>query len=119
MHDKGAWRNERFQISKNSMLSKGHKVMFIPKFHCEINPTVCVWCHAKHCARVNCNYTFQGLENTIEKALNSVNVELIRKYSRKVREYHRAFRKNINRERKCKKLKIYKSHCHMMEITHI
>ena len=38
--------------------------------------------------------TFQGLERTIEKALDSVNVE-IRKYFRKAREYHRAYRNNI------------------------
>ena len=52
--------------------------MFIPKFHCEINPINCVWCHAKYCTRVNCDYIFQGLENTVEKTLDSVSVELIR-----------------------------------------
>ena len=107
----GEMRDFEFQKTQvEVILSKGHKVMFIPKFHCEIIPTVRVWYHAKHCTRVNCNYTFQGLENTIEKVLDSVSVELIRKYSRKVREYHRAFRKNINRKRNTKKLKIYKSH---------
>ena len=69
--------------------------MFIPKFHCEINPIERVWCSAKQYTRAHCDYTFQGLERTIEKALDSVNVEMIRKYFRKVREYHRAYRNNI------------------------
>ena len=35
---------------------------------------------------------FAGLEKTIDTALNSITVELIRKYFRKVREYQRAYR---------------------------
>ena len=38
------------------------KVMFIPKFHCEINPIERVWCHAKQYTRAHCDYSFQGLE---------------------------------------------------------
>ena len=92
--------------------------MFMPKLHYEIKHIDCVWCHAKHFTMVNCDYTFQGLENTSKKALDSVSVELIRKYSSKVRENHKAFRNNINRERTAKTLKIYKNHCRMMEITY-
>ena len=49
----------------------------------------------KQYTRAHCDNTFQGLERTIEKALDSVNVEMIRKYFRKAREYHRAYRGNI------------------------
>ena len=53
----GEMRDFEFQKTQvEVILSKGYKVMFIPKFHCEINPIVCVWCHAKHCTRVNCDY---------------------------------------------------------------
>jgi len=51
-----------------------------------------VWCSAKQFTRAHCNYTFQGLEATINEALDSVNVDMIRKYFKKVREYHRACR---------------------------
>ena len=90
--------------------------MFIPKFHCEINPIECVWCSAKQYTRACCDYTFQGLEQTIKKALDSVNVEMIRKYFRKVREYHKAYRNNIEIGKEMQKaLKVYKSHRRISE----
>ena len=35
--------------------SRGHLCMFIPKFHCELNPIEGVWCHAKKQTRAHCN----------------------------------------------------------------
>ena len=101
------------------ILGKGHRVMFIPKFHCEINPFERVWCSAKQYTRAHCDYTFQGLDRTaIEKALDSVNVEMIRKYFRKVREYHRAYRNNIEISKEMQKaLKVYKSHRRISEVA--
>ena len=95
-------------------LSKGHREMFIPKFHCEVSPIKCVWCHAKRYTRAHCDYTFQGFEQTIEQALDSVNVEMIRKYFRKVRDYHRAYRNN--RYRSAENFKKYKSHRRVTEV---
>ena len=66
--------------------------MFIPKFHCEINPIECVWCHAKQYTRAQCDCLFQGLEKTLGVALDSVDV---RKFYRKVMEYHRGYRNNV------------------------
>ena len=74
------------------ILNKGHKVMFIPKFHRELNPIEQVWCHAKQYTRTHCDYTFADLEKMIDTALNSMTVELVRKYFRKLREYQRAYR---------------------------
>ena len=33
-------KNTRVEVT----LSEGHKVTFMPKLHCEINPIDCVWC---------------------------------------------------------------------------
>ena len=90
-------RDFKFQRTRveELILSKGHRVMFIPKFHCEINPIERVWCRSKQYTRAHCDYTFPGLEQTIELALDSVDVQLMRKYFRKVREYHRAYRNNV------------------------
>ena len=81
-------RDFKFQKNKveELILNKGHQVLFIPKFQCEINPIEKVWCQAKKYTRANCNYTFAGLEKTITPALDSVDVDLVRKY------YHRAYR---------------------------
>ena len=57
-------RDFKFQKTRveELILNKGHRVLFIPKFHCEINPIKCVWCHAKQYTRAQCDYTLQGLE---------------------------------------------------------
>ena len=105
-------RDFKFQKTKveEMILNKGHRVMFIPKFHCEINPIERVWCHAKKYTRSNCDYTFVGLENTIVAGLNSVNIDLIRKFFRKTREYHRAYREGKQITEMKNILKKYKSH---------
>ena len=104
-------RDFKFQKSKVEAvnLKRGHRVMFILKFHCEINPIEHVWCHAKQYTRAHCDYSFQGLEQIT--ALHSVDVEMIREFFRKVREYHRAYREGIHIAKEIKKtLKVYKSH---------
>ena len=87
-------RDFKFQKTRveELILSKGHRVMFLPKFHCELNPIECVWCQAKQFTRSHCDYSFLNLEKIIDEALDSVSLELMRKYFRKVREYHRAYR---------------------------
>ena len=87
-------RDFKFQKTRveELILSKGHRVMFLPKFHCELNPIERVWCQAKQFTRSHCDYSFPNLEKIIDEALDSVSLELMRKYFRKVREYHRAYR---------------------------
>ena len=65
--------------------------MLIPKFHCEINPTEHVWCDAKQYTKAQCDCSFQGFEKTLGVALDSVDLEIIRK----VMEYYRAYRNNV------------------------
>ena len=40
----------------------------------------------------HCDNLFANLEKIIDAALDSMTIELIRKYFRKVREYHKAYR---------------------------
>ena len=61
------------------ILNEDHRAMYIPKFHCELNPTEHVWCHAKHYTRSHCDYSFPNLEKIIDTAQDSVIVELIKK----------------------------------------
>ena len=84
--------------------------MFLPKFHCGLNPIECVWCQAKHYTRSHCDYSFQNLEKIIDTALDSVTVELIRKYYRKVREYHRTYKEGNSLGQEMEKDERNKSH---------
>ena len=42
--------NEKSMIEK-LLESRGHTCLFLPKFHCELNPIERVWCHAKRIKR--------------------------------------------------------------------
>ena len=49
-----------------------HRVMYYPKFHCELNHIEYFWCHSKWHARENCNYSIDGLRKAVPLALHSV-----------------------------------------------
>lgn len=51
---------------------RGQLVIFYPKFHCELNFIERYWCGCKWYARENCQYTLEGLRETVPEALNSV-----------------------------------------------
>ena len=74
-----------------------------------------MWCQAKKYTRANCDYTFAGLEKTITPALYSVDVDLVRKFFRKTREYHRAYREGKKITEMKNTLKQYKSHRRLPE----
>ena len=78
-------RDFKFQKTRveELILKRGHRVMFIPNFHCKINPIERVWCHAKRYTRAQCDYSFAGLEKIIDIALDSVTVEMMRKFTGK------------------------------------
>ena len=85
------FKNEKSRVEKE-LLRLGHRVMFLPKFHPELNPIERVWGKAKVYTRDHCNYTFTGLQNTIIPAFQSVTIDNIRKYFRKSREFMRAYK---------------------------
>ena len=67
--------------------SHGHACLFIPKFHCELNPIERCWSQAKRYTRAYCNYNIVGLRRNISPGLDSVSVENIRNYFRRARNY--------------------------------
>src|SRR6185369_4983678 len=47
--------------------AKGHKVVFYPKFHCELNYIEMYWGAAKRYVRQHCDYTWKGLQENIQQ----------------------------------------------------
>ena len=98
------------------VMNRGYRAIFIPKFHCELNPIEACWGQAKRYTRSHCDYSFLGLEKTINPALNSVTLDMIRKYFRKTRETMRAYREGYAAGPELENaLKRYKSHRRVSE----
>ena len=112
------FKNEKTLVER-VLKARGHRCIFLPKYHCELNPIERVWGQAKKYTREHCDYTSAGLQGTIVPALESVDIDLIRKYFRKARDYMRAYREgNTPGNGLEKKVKLYKSHRRVSQTEH-
>ena len=112
MHD---FKYEKTKV-EHLINSRGYRAIFIPKFHCELNPIEACWGQAKRYTRSHCDYSFPGLERTVNPGLNSVTLDQIRKYFRKMRDTMRAYREGVVAGPDLEKaLKQYKSHRRVSE----
>ena len=71
------FKNEKSKIER-LLQALGHRVLFLPKFHPELNPIERVWGKAKVYVKDKCDYTFNGLRNVIIPAFNSASTDDIR-----------------------------------------
>ena len=90
--------------------SCGHIRLFLPKYHCELNPIERVWCKAKKFTRAHCTYTLPALRRVIPESLATVTVDDIRKYFRNSRDYEKAYSDGKIGAAVEEAVKIYKSH---------
>ena len=107
------FRDEQPEIT-HFLRGRGFACIFLPKFHCELNPIEICWAQAKRYTRAHTNYTIQHLRLIIPDGLDSVSVENMKNYFRKARNYMFAYLEGLaggnELEEKIKKYKkIYKS----------
>ena len=104
------FKNEKTAL-EHVVQEKQQRAIYLPKFHCELNPIERVWGEAKCYTRSHCDYTFAGLERTIVAAIESVRLDTICKYFRKCREYMQAYREgNAEGNSVERAVQKYKSH---------
>src|SRR6266542_2785801 len=75
---------------------RGHKVIFYPKFHPELNFIEMYWGASKKYSRKNCDYTWTGLQRIVPIALNQVPLSHLRAFARKSYRYIDVYRKGLD-----------------------
>jgi hypothetical protein len=95
----------------------GHKVLFYPRFHCELNYIEYFWAAVKEYAREHCDYSFKGLKEVVPRALESVEVLTIRKFARRAQRYMDAYRKGLTQAQAEFAVKTYRSHRRIPDVV--
>ena len=108
------FKNEKTKI-EHFLNERGYGCVFLPKFHCELNPIERCWGQAKRYTRAHCNYTIGGLRRNVPQGLDHVTVDNIRNYFRKSKHYTFGYLQGVaggpELEKLVKKMRtIYKSH---------
>ena len=75
--------------------SMGHKVIFYSKFHPELNFIEQYWGAAKRYTRQHCDYTWNGLKETLPSAFDSISLQTIRKYALRSKRFMDCYRKEL------------------------
>jgi hypothetical protein len=90
--------------------ARNHKCMFIPRFHCELNPIEWVWCFVKRHTQKYSNGTITRLRQILPPAFDNVLKDLIKKFFRKVRDYEMSYRLGCTATNVDEAVKTYSSH---------
>ncbi|KIL57925.1 hypothetical protein M378DRAFT_188351 [Amanita muscaria Koide BX008] len=91
--------------------SHGHKVLFLPKFHCELNFIEQCWGRAKYLYRMNPpSSRAEDLERNMLSALDSITIDEIRKYSCRSCRFMDAYRRGLNARQAAWAGKRYRGH---------
>ncbi|KAF8597230.1 hypothetical protein BDV93DRAFT_513540 [Ceratobasidium sp. AG-I] len=88
----------------------GHKCLFLPKFHCELNPIEMYWGYSKRLFRQKCDGTLPTARRLVPECLNSCNTVTIRHFWRKCWRYMDAYSKGLTGKQAEFAVKKYKSH---------
>ena len=84
------FKNEKCRVD-TFLTSCSHTCVFIPKFHCELNPIERVWSQSKRNTRAHCDDTIASLRRSIPLGLKSVSTENIANDVRRCRNYMFAY----------------------------
>ena len=92
--------------------SRGHKCIFLPKFHPEFNFIERFWAFVKWYLRKYCQYTMTGLWENLEKVFSEAVIELalIRKFARTSWRWMDAYRHKWSLELTTFATKVYHGH---------
>lgn len=90
---------------------RGHKFIFFPKYHCELNYIEMIWAYIKRLLRSECTYDFQVLLNSLDEVLqHRIPLSFIRRAESRCFRYMSGYRKGLVGPILDYAMKKYKSH---------
>ena len=91
---------------------QGIQVLFLPKFHCELNFIEQCWGYAKHVYRLNPPSSREDhLERNALASLEAVPLKLMRKFAMRSRRFMDAYERGLNGRQAAWAARKYKGHC--------
>lgn len=89
---------------------RGHMCIFLPKFHCELNPIERCWCQAKKHTRAYANGSIVRLRKIVREGLETVTMDMIKKFFLTCKDYETAYREGYTTHNVDNIVSIYRSH---------
>jgi hypothetical protein len=75
----------------------GHKIIFFPKFHCELNYIEMVWAKVKGTIRADCNnYSLDEMYAKLVELLQNIPLEYVRKVERRCFRFMHGYQLNMS-----------------------
>ena len=91
--------------------TRGHEIIFYPKFHCELNYIENIWAFVKSYLRRTCTYSFPDLQAKIPDVLeNKVEVPFVRRIERHCLRFMSGYRQGLEGPLLDYAMKKYSSH---------
>ena len=99
---------EQKSLVQETIEAAKHLCLFLPKFHCKLNPIGYFWGMVKKYLCDHCNYSFDGLKDNLPKALESVQIQTIWQWENKFFCWVEAY---------CSGLGLVEAHAHVKKYT--
>lgn len=101
--------NEKSAI-QNLCEERGHRCLFLPKFHCELNPIECAWGASKFTCRRECDYSFPHLKERVPRSLDEIPISTIRRWFRLTDRFRDSYKRGLVGRLADFAVRKYKSH---------